>query len=287
MDICIETKLYSDEKKNKVICNQKSHKTSEDIGLVYFRERDQSKFIGKVKKSNYIGKGIMVTLDGSMYESEYKAGEYDKGNFIAKYQIPRIDEAFFNNKTTINVDRKLNERKKLPGYSKSERYWDMSIELEYFKNSQLHEEEKVNKLLKDLLKNWDLDHYFEIIHKSLSLEDLLLSSKLLSVNGIGQTLGITKVGHRIKLANCIKQFRLVFSPLFLPKYVRHPTEFERITGKFLPPLFISKPINLYSYSGINIPFEQLNFLRKLERTDFPCKCSKGGKFFLLIKKVNS
>lgn len=287
-DICIERELCSGEGLFGTRGGCAFRMSPEEVSLVHFREKDQSKFIGRVRKAGCVGRGIMVAMDGSMYASEYAGGEFRGGYFLGRYRIPRMDESVFGTSTAIGVGGDLGEgRRGLLGDSIKEKHWDMNLELECFRNSQLHEE-KVEKLLKDLLRNLGLEDYFEVLQERLSLEDLLLSPKLLSIGGVREALGVNKVGHRIKLTNCIKQFRLVFGPLFLPKQWctgRPRGSAELSSANWVLPLFVSRPLNLYSYSGINIPFEQLVFIQRLEKTDFLCKCSSRGKFFLLTKST--
>ncbi|KAJ1611085.1 Ser/Thr protein kinase [Cryptosporidium canis] len=278
-DICIETDLSSGERWPGMKGALAFCRRPDEVGLVHFRERDQSKFVGRVRKSDSRGRGIVVAVDGSIYASEYAAGEFSRGCFLGRCAAPLVDESFIWPNALGSAGRDLSPVA-APAASSQLGCWDSDLEFEAFRSVRTGGGESAEALLRDLLRSWGLEEYLEVLQMRLSLQDLLVSSSLLSMDGIRETLGISKVGHRIKLANCIKQFRLVFGSCFLPKRcIQRPSGSELSSSSLDLRMFVSRPLNLCSYSGINIPFEQLVFLHRLDRTGFPCRCSHRGKSF--------
>ncbi|KAH8741860.1 SAM domain-containing protein [Cryptosporidium ryanae] len=259
---------------------------------------DNSRFVGYRRVGLGDGSeycGIMITSDGTVYDSMYYGGEerFVKSGVVTRFQLVGNGN---NEEGGGFADNSKSVTEKVIAETGANEQLIRLLELERFSNGRKdgdtmksEKELKNNKLercsLAELMEGSGIKReYVELVRNSeIKDEDLLFSPLFVSKKGVGDALGIKELGYRIKMVNCIKKYRAFHkSALSLEKYsikeklLSLGFNSQAIYNALLPsPTPLNSIMCSFSYSGINIPFEQLVFMKRLGCDEAHLKCGRN------------
>ncbi|KAH7647737.1 SAM domain-containing [Cryptosporidium bovis] len=265
---------------NEYLINKKN-----ELELIMCFLDDYSRFVGYKKpgfgcSSEY--SGIMIALDGTIYDSTFYSSEqkFINNKIITKFELINNGIRTDNQNVVDNCERiteNVTER------GSTNELLIRLLELECLSDDKDCSDKKRVKvpnnkklehysLIELMEKSGIKREYIELVRNSrIKNEELLLSPLLVSKKGVGDIFGIKELGYRIKMVNCIKKYRILYKRVLSLK--KYSIKEKLISLGFNNEVIYntlslsSTPLNSifcsFSYSGINIPFEQLVFIRKL------------------------